>query len=88
MDKELIEKVEKIVARQFDLVTNLTQEGYLDSLKMIAKEAIPIIAEELKMELEKGITETSYPEDKDQWIKFEYPPDWWQTFWDKYLGEV
>ena len=30
------EEIEKIVAHQFDLVTNLTQEAYLDSIKMIA----------------------------------------------------
>jgi len=81
MDKELIEKVEKIVARQFDLVTNLTQEGYLDSLKMIAKEAIPIIAEEIKRELE-GL---------EVWKDYGWTIEGneLESFWNKYLtGEV
>uniref|UniRef100_A0A6M3J7Y3 Uncharacterized protein n=1 Tax=viral metagenome TaxID=1070528 RepID=A0A6M3J7Y3_9ZZZZ len=49
MTEKLREEIEKIVAHQFDSVTNLRQEAYLDSLKMIADQILPLIEAQVKV---------------------------------------
>ena len=44
IEKKRKERIEKIVAHQFDLVTNLSQEAYFDSLKLIAQQIIELYA--------------------------------------------
>ena len=39
--------------------------------------------ERIFREIEKAISEESYPDDEDQWYKFTVPKDWWQALWEQ-----
>ncbi len=51
-EKELKKRIKGIVAYQFDHVTNLTQEAYEDSLKMIAEQTLTLIKDAGFVELD------------------------------------
>ena len=60
-----------------------------EKLKEYSSQLLALIpdvdVEGIFLEIEKAISEESYPDEEDQWYTFTIPKSWWQAIKNKYL---